>query len=189
VWLAGDIEGSYEEGPPTLIDSAKRDRRWCQGNIQHAWLLTTRGFRPASRFHLLMGVMGYVSSPLWMLFMILSTIHVFAGLASPPDLPGWRADTTSLFGYELKVPEALTLFAFTMLLIFLPKVVSVVVTMGNKDEAAKFGGKHRLVLSALLETIVSALLGSDQHGVQFEVRALHAAGAGRRLGDAETRQR
>ncbi len=158
VWLAGDIEGSYEEGPPTLIDSAKRDRRWCQGNIQHAWLLTTRGFRPASRFHLLMGVMGYVSSPLWMLFMILSTIHVFAGLASPPDLPGWRTDTTSLFGYELKVPEALTLFAFTMLLIFLPKVVSVVVTMGNKDEAAKFGGKHRLVLSALLETIVSALL-------------------------------
>eukprot|EP01035_Chromulina_nebulosa_P004430 gene4430-6062_t len=80
VWLAGDIEGSFEEGPPTLIESAKRDRRWCQGNIQHAWLLTTRGFRPASRFHLLMGVMGYVSSPLWLLFMVLSTIHVFSGV-------------------------------------------------------------------------------------------------------------
>ena len=26
VWLAYDIEGSFEEGPPTLIDSAKRDR-------------------------------------------------------------------------------------------------------------------------------------------------------------------
>ena len=159
VWLAGDIDGSYEEGPPTLIESAKRDRRWCQGNIQHAWLLTTRGFRPASRFHLLMGVMGYVSSPLWLLFMILSTIHVFAVLASPAAAaPGWVTDTTSLFGFDLKVPVALTLFALTMLLIFVPKIVSVVVTLGDRAEAEKFGGKTRLIVSALLETVVSALL-------------------------------
>lgn len=30
--------------------------------------------------------------------------------------------------------------------------------MGNREEAAKFGGNHRLVLSALLETVASALL-------------------------------
>ena len=30
-----------------------------------------------------MGVMGYVSSPLWLLFMLLSTIHVFAVVTSP----------------------------------------------------------------------------------------------------------
>lgn len=159
VWLAGDIDGSYEEGPPTLIESAKRDRRWCQGNLQHAWLLTTRGFRPASRFHLLMGVMGYVSSPLWLLFMILSTIHVFAVLAAPAAAaPGWETGTTSLFGFDLQVPGALTLFALTMLLIFVPKIVSVVVTLGDRAEAEKFGGKTRLLLSALLETVVSALL-------------------------------
>ncbi len=157
VWLAGDIDGTYEEGPPTLIDSAKRDRRWCQGNIQHAWLLATRGFRPASRFHLLMGVMGYVSSPLWLLFMILSTIHVFAVAASPTG-HGKGGDTTPLFGLDFKLPEALTLFALTMLLLFVPKIVSVVVTLGNREEVAKFGGKTRLVLSALLETLVSVLL-------------------------------
>jgi membrane glycosyltransferase len=157
VWLAGDIEGSYEEGPPTLIESAKRDRRWCQGNLQHAWLLTTRGFRPASRFHLLMGVMGYVSSPLWLLFMVLSTIHVFSGVRAAADV-AHGADTTSLFGLILQVPEALTLFVFTMVLLFLPKIVSVVVTLGNRAEAERFGGKERLVLSALLETLVSALL-------------------------------
>ena len=73
VWLAYDLEGSYEETPPTLIDNAKRDRRWCAaGNsVQHTWLLTARGVRPVNRFHLFMGVMGYVSSPLWLLFLVL----------------------------------------------------------------------------------------------------------------------
>ena len=54
VWLAHDVEGSYEEGPPTLIESAKRDRRWGQGNLQHTWLLDGARVPPANRFHLLM---------------------------------------------------------------------------------------------------------------------------------------
>jgi membrane glycosyltransferase len=159
VWLAGDIDGSFEEGPPTLIDSAKRDRRWCQGNMQHAWLLTARGFRPANRYHLLMGVMGYVSSPLWLLFMILCTIHVFSQVSSP-DLQSFvhARDYTSLFGYQVELPAALSLFVFTMLMLFLPKIVSVIVTLGRPDDVERFGGKRRLVTSALLETLISALL-------------------------------
>jgi membrane glycosyltransferase len=157
VWLAGDLEGSYEEGPPTLIDSAKRDRRWCQGNMQHAWLLTARGFRPANRFHLLMGVMAYLSSPLWLLFLLLSSINVL-DYASP--IPGrvWMADATSVFGYALEVPEALTLFVFTMLLLFLPKMVSAVVVLGQRDEVERFGGRGRFALSVLLEMTISILL-------------------------------
>jgi hypothetical protein len=38
VWFAWDFEGSYEESPPGIIESAKRDRRWCQGNLQHAYV-------------------------------------------------------------------------------------------------------------------------------------------------------
>ncbi len=159
VWLAHDVEGSYEEGPPTLIDSAKRDRRWCQGNLQHTWLLFARGFRPANRFHLLMGVMAYVSSALWLLFLVLSTILVFdqtadaaRGVMLHPE------DTTSIFGFELRVPEALTLFAFTMFLLFLPKIVSIVVTVGKKEDAARYGGPRKLLLSALLEVVGSTLL-------------------------------
>src|SRR6202142_1937152 len=159
VWLAHDIEGSYEEGPPTLIESAKRDRRWCQGNLQHTWLLTARGFRPANRFHLLMGVMAYVSSPLWLLFLILSTIEMVNQASGPrPDSLYLPMDTTSLFGYTLAIPEALTLFALTMLLLFLPKFVSVVVMLGRPGEVERYGGRGRLVASAVLEAAVSMLL-------------------------------
>jgi membrane glycosyltransferase len=159
VWLAHDVDGSYEEGPPTLIESAKRDRRWCQGNLQHAWLLTARGFRPANRFHLLMGVMAYISSPMWLLFLVLSTIEMVNQSAQPhPDLAFFSTDTTSVFGYIVEVPEALTLFSLTMLLLFLPKFASVVVLMGRGDEALRFGGRLRVVISALLESVGSALL-------------------------------
>ncbi len=159
VWLAFDVDGSYEEGPPTIIESAKRDRRWCQGNLQHTWLLTTRGFRPANRFHLLMGVMAYVSSPLWLLFLMLSTIEMINVTAfAKPDPAYALADTTSLFGYTVAVPESLTLFSLTMLLLFVPKVVSVVVMLGRTEEVAGFGGRGRLVVSAVLETLGSMLL-------------------------------
>jgi membrane glycosyltransferase len=157
VWLAGDIEGSFEEGPPTLIDAAKRDRRWCQGNMQHAWLLTARGFRPANRFHLLMGVMGYVSSPLWLLFMVLCTIQVFTDVTGPGG--GAGAEGISAAGsYGLLAPNALALFALTMLLLFLPKVASVAVLLGRPEECARFGGRPRLLASVLTESLLSALL-------------------------------
>jgi membrane glycosyltransferase len=159
VWLAHDVDGSYEEGPPTLIDSAKRDRRWCQGNLQHAWLLTARGFRPANRFHLLMGVMAYVSSPMWLLFLILSTVEMVNQSVTGGADPAYAgADTTSLFGYAVNLPEALTLFSLTMLLLFLPKFASVVVLLGSRDEVAKFGGRGRVAASALLEAVGSMLL-------------------------------
>jgi len=138
VWLAHDIEGTYEEGPPTLIDSAKRDRRWCQGNMQHAWLITVRGFRPANRIHLFMGVMAYVSSPLWLLFLILSTIHVFNQVLAhahnyTPEI------YTSVFGKIIEVPEALSLFFFTLLLLFLPKIISVITVLQEDSAAMRFG--------------------------------------------------
>ena len=158
VWLAHDIEGSYEESPPTLIDAAKRDRRWCQGNLQHTWLLTARGFRPANRFHLFMGVMAYLSSPLWMLFLILGLIEALDEAALDRIGIFRMPDTTSIFGYHVQMPEALTLFVFTLLLLFLPKVVSVIVVSGKPGEAAKYGGRARLACSALLEAAGSALL-------------------------------
>ncbi len=157
VWLAGEIEGTFEEGPPTLIDSAKRDRRWCQGNMQHSWLLAAKGFRPINRLHLLMGVMAYVSSPLWLMFLVLSTLHVFANLGEPGM--GSQAELTILFfSREFILPEALTLFAFTLLLLFLPKVLSLTRAWQDTALADRYGGKTKVTLSVLLEVLISALL-------------------------------
>ncbi len=157
VWMAPDLEGTYEEGPPTLIDNAKRDRRWCQGNLQHSWLLFARGFRPANRVHLLLGIFAYVASPLWLLFLLVSSIDVFRVVLAGgfPALPEAYA---SILGRVIEVPEALILFAFTMLLLFLPKALGVVVTLRQRELTKAFGGPVRLTVSALLETLVAALV-------------------------------
>ena len=70
VWLAYDLEGSYEEAPQSLIDNAQRERRWCQGNLQHTLVLFAKGLRGVSRMHLILGIFGYLASPLWLAFML-----------------------------------------------------------------------------------------------------------------------
>ena len=43
VYMLPTLDGSYEESPPSLIDLSARDRRWCQGNLQHMRILPARG--------------------------------------------------------------------------------------------------------------------------------------------------
>jgi membrane glycosyltransferase len=72
VEIAPEIEGSYEESPPTLDDLVARDRRWAQGNLQHLKLLGARGLDPVSRAHIFSGVMGYASALLWFSLILVS---------------------------------------------------------------------------------------------------------------------
>ncbi|HUI25124.1 MAG TPA: glucans biosynthesis glucosyltransferase MdoH, partial [Candidatus Kryptonia bacterium] len=73
LWLAYDLPGSYEEVPSTLLEEMKRDRRWCQGNLQHLRLLFTEGLFGAHRALFINGVLSYVSALLWFAFLSLST--------------------------------------------------------------------------------------------------------------------
>jgi hypothetical protein len=63
------IGRSYEETPPSLSDFAARDRRGCQGNLQH--LASTRGFQ---WLHLLTGIGSYLTAPLWLIFLVLEIL-------------------------------------------------------------------------------------------------------------------
>ena len=76
VWMAPDIGGSFEEPPPTLIDYLMRDRRWCQGNLQHLRVVFAQGLTLPSRLHLAMGIMSYLSSPLWLLLLVVSAFDM-----------------------------------------------------------------------------------------------------------------
>ena len=85
VWIADDLGGSYEEPPPTIEDFAVRDRRWCQGNLQHIRVLFARRLHWVSRLHLGIGIMSYLTSPLWM-----------CSWRSRPCRPGsWRTTSRS----------------------------------------------------------------------------------------------
>ncbi|WP_446697841.1 hypothetical protein, partial [Acetomicrobium sp. S15 = DSM 107314] len=46
-----------EEVPPTLLEELSRDRRWCQGNLQHVRLFLLKGIIPTHRFLFLNGAM------------------------------------------------------------------------------------------------------------------------------------
>ncbi|SHL62469.1 membrane glycosyltransferase [Roseovarius litoreus] len=71
VELDPDLTGSAEDAPQTLDAFHRRDRRWCQGNLQHLLMLTAPGLHPVSRFHLASGVVSYLAAPIWLLLVIL----------------------------------------------------------------------------------------------------------------------
>ena len=69
--IDADTRGSAEDGPQTLAEFHKRDRRWCQGNLQHGRLIGSRGFHPISRLHMAVGIMGYMAGPIWLALVIM----------------------------------------------------------------------------------------------------------------------
>jgi membrane glycosyltransferase len=77
VALAPATDGSAEEAPQTLQAFHKRDRRWCQGNLQHLRLIAEPGLDPVSRLHLAMGVLSYLVAPVWL---ILVALLAFGGV-------------------------------------------------------------------------------------------------------------
>ncbi len=156
VRLADDLGGSFEEPPPTLIDHAKRDRRWCQGNLQHLGVVAARGLRPLSRLHLGMGVMSYLSSLLWLLLLALSGLEAWRQAGTEHSyfiegdlFPNWPVS------YAF---EATTLLAITLAILYLPKVMGYLTLLGDPGRLAAHGGAFKAALSVALESLMSILL-------------------------------
>lgn len=156
VWLAYGLEGSYEENPPSLIDELARDRRWCQGNLQHSRLIFARGLFPTHRALFINGIMSYGSALLWFFFLVTSScqavIELFAVPAYFPNGPSLFPNWPQYFSNW-----TLTLFGGTATLLFLPKFLILALT-ASKGLAGGFGGVAAMILSALIEFVVSALL-------------------------------
>ena len=188
VWIAYDLIGSYEEMPPNLIDELQRDQRWCHGNLMNFRLMLLKGLHIAHRAVFMSGVMAYLSAPLWLLFLILSTallaVHTLAEpryFVAPYQLfPLWP---------EWHPQWAVSLLAATALLLLLPKVLGVLVVSTRSPRS--YGGISRVVASLFGEFALSVLLAPTR--MLSHTRFVIAALAGWRLNwksppreDAET---
>lgn len=135
------ISGSYEEFPPTIVDNAIRDRRWMQGNLQHLRLLGASGLSMASRLHLLIGATAYLTSPGWLLLLLTTILQVTA------------TDDDSL-------PQAapVGVLILTIVLLFGPKLMSVIWMLSDAERRRGFGGIGGIARSVSLEIVLSMML-------------------------------
>ena len=156
VWLAVDLEGSYEECPGNLIDFAKRDRRWLQGNLQHAWLLTARGLHAANRLHLALGILAYMASPLWLAFLIVSSVIAWRYAAT--GLSPLPVDSFARYLHLGFHAQALLLLSGTLGLLFFPKILAILDLARRPGAAAGFGGWTRVIAGAVSETAIFTLI-------------------------------
>ena len=145
VWLLPELDGSYEQAPPHLIDELTRDRRWCQGNLQNARLVAEPGFAGVHRAMFVTGAMSYVASPIWLAFVLLGVLPWFAG----DNLQ----DATEGVGLPL---AQMMLWSATLALLLVPRVLAVLLVIRRRQEAG-YGGRQTLVTSALLEALMSAV--------------------------------
>ena len=157
VYMLPDLQGSYEESPPSLIDLATRDRRWCQGNLQHSRVIGAAGFKLATRQHFATGIMSYLASPFWLMQLIVGIMLV---LQTRYVRPEYFTKEFSLFPTwpRFDAERALQLFGITMLILLAPKFFGLLLALFRSAERRAAGGGLMLTLSALIEIIASALM-------------------------------
>jgi len=141
VWLVADLVGSYEQQPPDLLAELQRDRRWCQGNLQNARLMAEPGIHPVHRAMFVTGTMAYVSAPLWLAFLTLGTTL-------------WLAGSNLIGDWHVLPMELAGLWAWTLCLLFLPRILGVAAILMRKEQR-QYGGFWGLAKSSLMESAMA----------------------------------
>ncbi|MGE0769688.1 MAG: glucans biosynthesis glucosyltransferase MdoH, partial [Hyphomicrobiaceae bacterium] len=136
--------GSWEENPPTMLDFAKRDVRWCQGNMQYVKLLDLPGLKPMSRFQLVWAVLMFLGLPAWTLM-----------IATLP-LSAWQARAIADYPTALAIGLYIVFFAMYLS----PKIAGLIDAVLTKGGVASFGGPLRFAVSAAVEIVFSFLQGA-----------------------------
>ncbi|MEP7057735.1 MAG: glucans biosynthesis glucosyltransferase MdoH [Caldimonas sp.] len=189
VWVVSDLPGTYEQVPPNLLAELQRDRRWCHGNLQNARLMFEPSLHAVHRSVFVTGVLAYASAPLWLGFLLLSTL-LFTRHAH--DVPIYFFEPYQMFPIwpTANLKLILTLFGLTGVLLLAPKAMSLFVVL-VRQRAWCFGGVLRLIASAFIEFLHSLLLAPVR--MLFHTQFFIAALTGWRLewkspprGDAST---
>ncbi len=101
--------GSYDEFPSNIMLYGRRDRRWCQGNFQHFWLVFGDRIRFGHRFYFGLGIFAYAGGPLLLAVMLWGFVQGIRGFD---------------YQYEPLMFWSVTLFLLTTL--SLPRVLGLV---------------------------------------------------------------
>ena len=157
IHMAPTLGGSFEESPPSLVDFAARDRRWCQGNLQHLAVLPARGLHWVSRLHLLIGIGSYLTAPLWLIFLVLGILISLQAQFVRPEyfpkgfslFPQWPAQDPILAAW---------VFLGTMGLLIVPKLLAFVLLLTQRENRQRFGGSLVALAGIVTETLISGLI-------------------------------
>ncbi|MDE2372272.1 MAG: glucans biosynthesis glucosyltransferase MdoH [Burkholderiales bacterium] len=144
VWIVHDLAGSYEQQPPHLLAELQRDRRWCQGNLQNARLISEPGLHAVHRAMLATGAMAYVAAPLWLAYIVLGGWLWLAG-----DNVFIGADGRLALG-------GIGLWVGTITMLALPRLLGLVVVLLRREQRS-YGGTLRLVAGSVVEAALSTL--------------------------------
>ncbi|MFT8895816.1 MAG: glucans biosynthesis glucosyltransferase MdoH [Acetobacter sp.] len=149
--------GSYEESPPSLTDVAIRDRRWCQGNLQHYKVIPTKGLHWLSRMHMLVGIGAYVTSPLWLVFLL---VGILISLQARFVRPEYFGDTKTLYPHWPQVDPVRAKYVFiaTMAILLAPKLFAYIALFFNRTTLKGCGGAIRTACSIVVETLIGGLI-------------------------------
>lgn len=145
VWFMPELKGSYEEIPANILGFLIRERRWMQGNLQHLRFLFVNGLHTIHRETFLNGLMGYLSAPLWAAFLFVSAYSMVSFL---------RHGTLNLGAMSTVEVPAMLMLAASMVFLFLPRILAIVLNF-SKPRARLYGGRTKIIVSILLETIFS----------------------------------
>lgn len=150
-----DLGHSLEEAPPSLVDVMIRDRRWCQGNLQHGRMVTATGIPAANRLHMLSGILGYLSAPLWLLLVALGlALALQVALSGPDYFPG---PTLFPMWPVFESERAIRLFILSMGVLLTPKFLGWLAATINPRRCRAFGGPVLVTLGVVVEIVLSAL--------------------------------
>ena len=156
VHMAPDLGGSFEECPPSLTDYAVRDRRWCQGNIQHLGVLPARGLHWVSRLHLLTGIGSYITSPMWLLFLL---VGILISLQAQFIRPEYFSERSLFPQWPAQDPvRAQWVFLGTMAILLIPKCLGYLLLLRLPAARRGAGGAGRTFASLIVESLISGLI-------------------------------
>jgi membrane glycosyltransferase len=163
--FAPGLRGSYEETPPSLTEYAARDRRWCQGNLQHLKVLSAHRMHWISRLHLVTGIGAYLTAPLWFIFLL---IGILISLQAQFIRPEYFPKGFSLFPqWAVEDPiRAAWVFVGTMGILLAPKVLALIVALVHRVDRQGFGGSLRALAGVTIEILVSGLIAPTMMLIQ-----------------------